>query len=71
LPAGVPARLLADGAHTSITVHPVSAVTFAGLTEAMNEYVTDLAQVPRDGLGQALRARGRELAEELGLLSDR
>jgi hypothetical protein len=37
----------------------------------MNEYVTGLAQVPRDGLGQALRARGRGLAEELGLLSDR
>jgi hypothetical protein len=60
--------LLEKAPRTHIAVHPVSAIIFTGLMEATNQF-SSLAHAPREGLGQAFQARGRELAVELGLVS--
>lgn len=65
-PAG-PARLFdRDGHHTRLSVHPVSAIVFAGLLEAVRCY-SSLALAPRDGHAAELRRRGEQLAAERGL----
>lgn len=51
--------------HTSVSVHAVSAIRFAGLAEAARQFL-GLDQSPRDGLARSIRAEGRELAVDIG-----
>jgi hypothetical protein len=59
-------RMFEDSPRTRVAIYPVSAVTFNGLAEAAGHY-SSLTLAPLEGLGQALQARGRELAVELGV----